>query len=162
MSDLLTAAQQALPGLEWTEIGPEVRAYIGQQLVYLTDRGSDGVFVYAGLDSHRWMPTIDAAASWLRAQIEARRDVLDAALGDSQWARVAELERAVAQWVGMRGVAAARADAAEAKLKALAGLVERWPELDCASWCSDLRCNCGAEDHNLTRAAARRALGLEE
>ena len=56
----------------------------------------------------------------------------------------------------------ARADAAEAKLKALAGLVERWPELDCASWCSDLRCNCGAEDQNLARAATRLALGLEE
>ena len=67
MSDLLTAARQALPGVEWTEIGPEVLAYIGQQLVYLTGRGSDGVFVYAGPDSHRWMPTIDATASWLRA-----------------------------------------------------------------------------------------------
>ncbi len=83
MSALLDAARQALPGLEWTEIGPEVRAYIGQQLVYLTGRGSDGVFVYAGPDSHRWVPTIDAAASWLRAQVEARRAALDAALGES-------------------------------------------------------------------------------
>lgn len=55
----------------------------------------------------------------------------------------------------------AEVDRLQAQLEALVGLVERWPELDCASWCSDLRCTCGAEDQNLARAAARRAVGLE-
>ena len=55
----------------------------------------------------------------------------------------------------------AEVDRLRAQLEALVGLVERWPELDCASWCNDLRCTCGAEDHNLARAAARLALGLE-
>ncbi len=35
-------------------------------------------------------------------------------------------------------------------------------ERACPTWCDGLRCVCGAEDHNLTRAAARLALGLEE
>ncbi len=138
MTDLLAAARQALPGLEWTEIGPEVRAYIGQQLVYLTGRGSDGVFVYAGPDSHRWMPTIDEAAQWLRAQVEARRNALDAALGQG--------------------------DAAEAKRKALAPLVERWPVCphwhDCAVWTRGGDCTCGAAEADLARAEARRLLGV--
>lgn len=159
MSQLLDAARRALPGCEWTEIGPEARSFIGKQLVYLTDRGSDGVFAYAGPDAHRWLATADEAAAWLRAQVEARRDTLNAALGDSQWSRVAEL-------VGMRSIAAARADAAEAKLKALAWLVAEWPtcphaEPHCATVTRGGDCTCGAVEADLARAEARRLLGVE-
>lgn len=73
---------------------------------------------------------------------------------------------AAKSWVAQSALAAphllAEVDRLRAQLEALVGLVERWPELDCASWCSDLRCTCGAEDQNLARAAARLALGLEE
>ena len=67
----------------------------------------------------------------------------------------------IAAAVNAAPVLLAEVDALRAQLEALVGLVERWPELDCASWCNDLRCTCGAEDHNLARAAARLALGLE-
>lgn len=79
--------------------------------------------------------------------------------------RLTESTAAAKSWVAQSALAAphllAEVDALRAQLEALVGLVERWPELDCASWCSDLRCTCGAEDQNLARAAARLALGLE-
>ncbi len=155
---LIDAARQALPGLEWTEIGPEVRTYIGQQLVYLTDRGSDGVFVYAGPDSHRWMPTIDEAAQWLRAQVEGRRNALDAALGEPQ-----HLGTSARDWCGMWDMARRRADAAATKLQALAGLVAKWDDgthgCEVDEWGRLLPCpQCDEEDY--ARAEARRLLGV--
>ena len=77
----------------------------------------------------------------------------------AQWAEWADAAH-IAAAVNAAPVLLAEVDALRAQLEALVGLVERWPELDCASWCSDLRCTCGAEDQNLARAAARLALGL--
>jgi len=141
MSVILDAARQALPGLEWHHEGvAAVWAYpdAGGGRVGINGRNDD---YYAFLrDRGETCKSAEAAAQWLRSQVTARRDALDAALGESDRGTNAE------------------------KLKALAGLVKEWPvtwhAYECAGMFYDAEwhgCDCGAND---ARAEARRLCGV--
>ena len=81
MSDLLTAARQALPGLEWREF-----SYDGAPYVYGKGHGLEyGVFDLDDLDA-------------VRADAIATRAALDAALGDSDRFNLAGLALLVERW----------------------------------------------------------------
>lgn len=143
---LIDAARQALPGCEWVphedrfvrtaEIVGCDHAYLGDHYALLQD-------AYQGAD----------AAQWLRAQVTARRDALDAALGEPK-----HLGTSARDWCGMWDIARARADAAEAKLKAV---VASWPAHYHRQGCWVGGCNCGADAANAARAEARRLCGVD-
>ena len=88
MTALLDAARQALPGLEWETDGESAvcRVSSAPHELHLSPlRGTNPELVFCGSDGYgAWarFRSIDEAAQWLRAQVTARRDALDAALGD--------------------------------------------------------------------------------
>jgi hypothetical protein len=179
MSDLLTAARQALPGAKWEEMGD------GQVAAKLYDRWGgmrptpDGrVAAWFG-DAYKRHNTPKSAAQWLRSQILSRRDALDAALGESD--RGTERQAAIAIAAacldtglvpqGVSGTVEAvravcdRAVAAEAKLKVLAGLVQEWKVIYHADGCVGKyipACSCGlGVTEAIARAKARRVCGVD-
>ncbi len=84
MSDLLAAARAALPGaVVLAATGVDVELEIAG-IYFAAGPDDDGdVWCSAGEDEGDSGPfTVDEAAQWLRAQVEARRDALTAALGD--------------------------------------------------------------------------------
>jgi hypothetical protein len=160
MTTLLAAAQQALPGLEWgTHLdGRLLRGYCADTVVGLSI-ASGNVLAWVG-DQQAYHDNQAQAFQWLRAQVTARRDALDAALGEPQ-----HLGTSARDWCGMWDIARARADAAEAKLKALAAIIEEWPAFIAHSdYCGSAYpeeawvCDCGADS---ARAEARRLCGVD-
>ena len=137
MSDLLTAARQALPGLEWKDVGSD-------GIPYLYGKGNGCEYGVFDLD--------DVAE--VRADAMSRRDALDAALGEPK-----HLGTSARDWCGMWDVARLRADAAEAKLKALAGLVAfRGHDTRCNAFGDNAAdCGCG---YTTARTEARRLCGV--
>lgn len=93
--NLLDEARKALPGLEWTDHGGIIAASISNRCVASMQvvRGEPQAQIteftaWSGYDEY----PLDVA-SWLRAQVVARRDALNAALGEQpagQWALVGE------------------------------------------------------------------------
>lgn len=186
MTTLLTAARQALPGLEWAKMASQVCAKVHDHWAGMSPTVDGRVRVWLGdlLEHHA---TATEAAQWLRAGVEARRNALDAALGDSD--RGAERQAAIAIAKacldtglvpqGVSGTVEAvqavcdRAAEAEAKLKALAGLVEKWPNTmhsqHCCWWDAAeddeperiVGCDCHAKKIDAARAEVRRLLGVE-
>lgn len=153
MSDLLTAARQALPGLEWHCDGIAVAwAYPEGGAGRVGINGRDGNYHAYLRDRSDHHKTPEAAAQWLRAQVTARRDALDAALGEPK-----HLGTSARDWCGMWDVARLRADAAEAKLKAV---VATWPAHYHRQGCPWGACNCGADAANAARVEARRLCGV--
>jgi hypothetical protein len=158
MTTLLDAARQALPGLDWgQEDGSAVyRMPMAPHDTHLSARtGANPAMTHCVADGYgqwRQFKSAAEAAQWLRAQVTARRDALDAALGEPQ-----HLGTSARDWCGMWDVARLRADAAEAKLKSLAGLVERWEYAMQAvtPQVSAIRTN------NAARTEARRLCGVD-
>jgi len=156
MTTLLDAARQALPGLSWEEDGACVLAVVARVFIDPVGIGMSkgGKWVaWAGSDGPTY-DTPEAAAQWLRSQVQARRDALDAALGESDRGTNAET------------------------LKTLAGLVEKWEIVGhgktrkvvigklyinglppCPAFFGGGEpCECGADAANAARAEARRLL----
>lgn len=80
----LEAARQALPGLQWFADGISVVwAYpeCGVGRVGINGRNSDYHAYLRDRSEHH--KTAEDAAQWLRAQVLARRDALNAALGEA-------------------------------------------------------------------------------
>lgn len=94
MSDLLKAARAALPGLDWTPVDSERCGWFTVAATFevlpawwsvridLADDGSTLATIAPG-GYPKAFDDVPAAAQWLRAQVEARRDALTAALGDA-------------------------------------------------------------------------------
>jgi hypothetical protein len=136
MTTLLDAARQALPGLEWSDVGSD-----GVPYVYGKGNGCEyGVF------------DLDDVAE-VRADAMSRRDALDAALGEPQ-----HLGTSARDWCGMWDVARLRADAAEARLKTV---IASWPAHYHRQGCPWGACNCGADAANAARTEARRMCGVD-
>jgi hypothetical protein len=158
MTTLLDAARQALPGLDWgQEDGSAVyRMPMAPHDTHLSARtGANPAMTHCVADGYgqwRQFKSAAEAAQWLRAQVTARRDALDAALGEPQ-----HLGTSARDWCGMWDIARARADVAEAKLKAL---VASWPAHYHRQGCPWGACNCGADAANAARTEARRLCGV--
>lgn len=136
MTDLLTAARQALPGLEWKAIDNGVKARVSG--AYNAELHLYPHICYASfLNASAAFLEPEAAAKWLRTQVTARRDALDAALGEID-----------------------RGEAVE-KLKTLAGLVTfRGHDTRCNAF-SDNTADCGC-GYITARAEARRLCGVKD
>lgn len=174
---LLEAARQALPGLPW-ELCEDGEVYAktlaGQVNVWIT--GDNTILAQVSGTNPIEYDTCDDFRQHFRANIAARRDSEDAALGEPK-----RLGLGAVEWAGMHRIAAARADAAEAKLKALAGLVEKWEIAGhgktrkvvtgklyinglppCPAFFGGGEpCECGADAANAARAEARRLCGVD-
>lgn len=86
MSELLEAARRALPGCVWDINAHRVRDLVFKFALYSS---RDGTFD-ARIDEEWHKETSpDRAAAWLRDQVTARRDALNAALGEG-WVHVCE------------------------------------------------------------------------
>lgn len=94
MSELLKAARAALPGLEWDGDDCEVGADIPDMGVATLWRAPSSMQAQLSMftASTMPMPPVDAA-EWIRAQVTARRDALDAALGEVPRAQLSEALR---------------------------------------------------------------------
>jgi hypothetical protein len=159
MTTLIEAARQALPGLDWKPDGDDCGVFYAKCAIgtlYIVEPMDEGEEFGASMgcdDETVLFPRTTDAAQWLRAQVTARRDALDAALGEPQ-----HLGTSARDWCGMWDIARARADAAEAKLKAL---VASWPIHYHRQGCT-IPCNCGADAANAARAEARRLVEVKD
>lgn len=119
----------------------------------IRDANGDDVGRFAVAEDRDHALSATLAAPHLLARVAELEAALDAALGEPQ-----HLGTSARDWCGMWDIARARADVAEAKLKAL---VASWPAHYHRQGCPWGACNCGADAANAARAEARRLCGVD-
>ena len=118
MSNLLDAARQALPGLDWLDNRGVLSARVlyGKWLKAQPYDGKTKVATWLSgwscKEERRKHESAEVAAASMREQVTAMRDALDAALGEPK-----HLGTSAVEWAGMHGIAARRADAATLAVK---------------------------------------------
>lgn len=96
MSELLEAAKKALPGASWETISTQVSAQLYGRWAGMCPT-SDGLVAVWFDDGYERLGDAETAAAWLQADVTARRDALNAALGEgSKDAEIGRLQAELA------------------------------------------------------------------